>query len=277
MTQLRPPRPLDIGLIAAAPALLVLIHVAPDALRDALVLNRATPTPLALFTNHYVHADDWHLAGNLLTFLPAAATLYALSDMARARRLFRTYLVTILLLFPLLLSTADLLFFEAIGVTSGTSQGFSGISAATIGLLPVPLTAALRKNLTDRIRTQDAIGLYLLSLAGIPLTYWQGPGTAAALLVILLLAALYLRAALRRARTDPGLGKRFNALAADPLRFAAVLVSTWLVLAMPLILFPADITQRGTVVNVFTHYAGFTLGFLLPLFTWGRLLDPGRH
>ncbi|MFP4632818.1 MAG: hypothetical protein ACLFMT_05215, partial [Halobacteriales archaeon] len=165
--------PRDVAALVAVPVVLVAVHLLPQSLRVDLMLNYGSPSVLTMYTTHFVHANWGHLAGNVGVYLVAVSLSYALFVYAGSKSQFFTGFAAVLLLAPLPLSAFDL---YMLGSEAGDvySRGFSGLAAAYVGFLPVAVFVFLGNELSDRLKPHESMGLFLLSLGVVLLTY-SGP------------------------------------------------------------------------------------------------------
>jgi hypothetical protein len=237
-------------LLLSVPLVLVGIWAAPSPVRRALVLTFADPTPLTVFTTHFVHRSPSHLAVNLLVYLLVVPGGYLLGAQVGALGLFRrAYLVTLLVVPPVLGLSASLV------ADAGIGLGFSGINMALFGVFTLFLGDYLTQHFTAVL---DGWGgtLYLCSLASIaglavPTTTLSG-----------LLAAAALLGAILTLRTELGIGlhhaRRWKQLGYGELALGGLV----LFVALPVLAIGADATGR---VEVYVHVLGYVLAFV-PLY-----------
>jgi hypothetical protein len=115
------------------------------------------------FTANYVHAGGRHLADNLLNFWVTLFGIYPLVAIAGWRQEFRISMAVYLLIAPFGIAWLTLATLGSI--TNQPSMGFSGITAAFLGFLPVVLAAAVCETTDGELDTAWAAVPFLLSLA----------------------------------------------------------------------------------------------------------------
>lgn len=246
----------EIGLFVVIPAVLVLVHFLAEPTRETLVFRAAKPTVVTAFTAHYLHQSTAHLLGNLLIYVGAVGTGYPLALLAGVRRSYRLLVVGILLGFPFVLSTTHLVLFG-----TGTLVGFSGLTLALVGLLPLVLFAYLRARIDGSITVNDAPALFFLGTA---LIAWRtsAPGSIVLPLVLASLgvSALYLVSFGRRLAREgrsPGPQRLPRGYVELP---AAVVLVFFLSLAVG---FPRNpIGVDGPTMHLVIHLVAFSLGFI---------------
>lgn len=255
--------------LASVPALLVGVFLFPS--RAAYALSYAEPTLLTAFTMHFVHVQFGHLLANFLVYLLVVPVTYLHARRANRQDLFWTAFLTFLLVLPFALSGLNLLFDRP-----RVGFGFSGINMAFLGLLALLLTtgAGHRPGQTSSLR--HAPGMFfavtgLIAALTVP-DPWLRLGIAAA---AVLAACLYLPdlggSASISARLD-------TALRSDGFELTAIGLGVFLL--VPVAAFPSTPVQAGSVLNLYTHFLGYGLGFIAPYATAAVLevdLRPGSR
>lgn len=244
----------DLALIASIPVLLVAVAGLPRATRLDLALSYADPTLLTAYTMHFVHLDPGHLLTNLVVYLLVVPVAYLLALRAGCRDLFRAAFVTFLAVLPFVLSGLNLLL-----VRPRVGFGFSGINMAFLGLLALLTMAAAGPPSTRGWTVHRAPGLFfagvgLIALLAVPTPRLRLELAAAASIG----AVLYLR------------GPSIRSGLASMVRrdgFELVLASLAVLLLVPFAAFPASPATAGSVLNLYTHLLGYSLGFIAPYAT----------
>jgi len=247
----------SLGMWAAVPVFFVLVSIyhLPIITRRALVLDYRQPTLLTAYASHFVHLTWAHLVGNLVVFGLLFALGYWLAGVGRRRGLFYAATATYLVAFPLALSALNLAL-----PRPRVGFGFSGIAMAFLGLLPLVLSAAVEERFPRTAATRRAPGLFLLGLAVVSWFALPPSGVRPlAVVAIAVAAAVHLQ----RVPTADDLrdGVRWLTATADGGLVLAGLVA---LLLIPYAAFPADPTGDGTVLNIYSHFLGYCLGFIVP-------------
>jgi len=247
---------IDIAAVLAVPVVLVAVQLFPDSVCGALVLNYGSPGVVQVYTTHFVHADWAHLAGNVGVYLVAVALVYLLLIYADTRRTFYVGFALVLLVVPFPVSALDL---YLVGPEAGeaSTRGFSGLASAFVGFVPVMVFVFLRENLSQRVRVYESMGLFLASL-GVTLFLLRGPTDSTAIFAFAV-GVLYYVPVVWRLNDD--VRQAFAGWSIS--KQALVIYAVLLFLISPVILFPANPAQGGTVVNLVTHFGGFFIGYLL--------------
>lgn len=253
--------PVDVAAVALVPVVLVAVFTLPEATRREFALLYTEPTLWTLYTAHFVHLTLPHLAANLVVYLLVVPFSLAVSVRSGRRRRFYVVALVVVVIFPVVLSGLNVLFPRPrLGV------GFSGLNLAFVGYLPHVLadqfeaegpegdelrsalltlaffvgTAIVTARVVGSVRGGPRIGLVWLFAAGL------GSLAAAAVLVRPVVSCL-----------------RSRGLAGGTIPSLSALGSLLFVLVM-IVGFPAASPEGGSVVNLFLHLLGYSLGYLVP-------------
>jgi len=210
-----------------------------------------------LFSYGVVHRGLNHFAGNLLSYVALVVPTYLLCVLGREKKFFRYTWLSFVLLIPPLIALIEL----ASPISPNTAAGFSGVTSAFLGFLPISLVLFLRNRISKEIQAAHAVVLFLVAASVISLTYSGISGlTVGAFAATILLAAVYTY------RIGVGEIKRVSAEIASMQGYLQlVLFALLFFLISPVMIFPANISQGAGTVDIFAHYLGLTLGFFLPL------------
>ena len=246
-------RPRDVIAILFPAALFLGVGVLPPAMREQLAFSTADPDVL---TSNFAHADSTHLFRNLTAYLFVVPTAYLLSVLADRRQLFYTVFVVVFTVFPVVLSGLNLAV-----PRNALSLGASGLTLAFVGYLPVALAEYVRRrfDVVNVVRRILAGGVFFLGLAiVIPLVAAAVQrALAVALTVVALLAVVVYGVGLRRSGIDR------STLRGPPPGFLELGIwSTAILVAALIAAFPTDPLSEAGVVNTYTHFLGYALGFL---------------
>lgn len=247
--------PLDVVLLAVVPVVLVAAFALPASTREGLALAYDDPALVPAVASHFVHLSVGHLLVNVGGYLLVVSTAYLLSIASGRRRQFLVAFTVFVVAFPLALSGLNLLFSRpSVGV------GFSGIVLAFVGYLPVAIVGTAGSRLRvplDRHRSEwlFCFGLAVVALVTAPSMVGAGIAAAAGLAGVLFLLPVlddWTPVHVRRLRRSVA---RTDTL--ELLLLGAVVYVGYLFVA-----FPADLSRGATVVNVYSHVLGYTLGFV---------------
>jgi hypothetical protein len=256
-------RIVDVVLMALFPLVIAGTYALPASTREVLVFEYEDPTLETAFASAFVHLDAAHFSQNLLLYALVILSVYALCLTARNRQQFRVFVVTVLIVFPFVLSYINL------GIArSSVSFGASGLVMAFAGYLPLALAAYLEGNLgIGPVRTFAPLifipTLGLVSVLSLQSVIRTNP-TALLVVVGLVAAALlatlwYAISAYERSKTtDWDVRNAAETPGGPELVGAASLV----LLSILFVAFPADPTVEAGVVNLYEHFLGYSLGFI---------------
>lgn len=243
-------RPIDAVAVASVPVVLAVAYLLHPNPGPGLVFTYTEPTVRTAVTANFVHVGPEHLLSNLVSYTLAIATVYVLSALAEQRHVFYTTFVAILVAFPLVLSVLNLAV-----PREGAFAGASGLVMAVSGLLPVSLGGYLDRRFGFETSSEVAgflflVGLAITALLAVP----DGFGWIAVPAVVGALGY-----AVSMGRTDTGIA-RLRTAPSGFLEFAVWSVGLFVFLLVAA--FPAGGVVDGTIVNTYTHFLGYALGFL---------------
>jgi hypothetical protein len=247
----------DVALIGAVPALLLVVYALPRSTLEGLVLDTTSPSLVAAYVSHFVHLDGFHLLGNLTVYVPAAAVGYLLCILSERRRLFRIGFVTLLLAFPVALSSMQLVF-----PRPRLIFGFSGINAGFAGMACFAFVGYLRTNVTPRAEDRYAPTLLffimgLIALVALPTDAFRfeiGAGSFS-------LAAVYVGVALYRQGVPTA--DDIRAAVNRPGYFETAGAGFGLIVGYPFVAFQDAVVPGGSVLDVYVHLLGASLAFIV--------------
>jgi len=251
----------DIALISAIPVLLVAVSRLPSATLEQFAFDTTQPTLLTAFASHFVHMDALHLAGNLSVYCFVVGIPYVLCILSNRRRFFLLSFLTLVLAFPIVLSSMQLLF-----PREQLILGFSGINAGFAGMACFVFTGYLRTNITPRAEERYAPVFFflttgLIALITLPAVAFRFEIAAASFA----LAVVYVAVALRR----QGMPTRADVRRAAnrPGYFETAGAALGLIVGYPFVAFQDVVILQNGVLNVYIHLLGSSLAFTL-LFTY---------
>lgn len=251
----------DVLFVVYVPVVLGAVFLLPLELRRDLALLYTQPSVRTMYASHFVHFDLPHLAANLLVYLLVVPFSVAVGVWNGRRRRFYLVAFVFLLVFPPVLSGLNILFPRPrIGL------GFSGINMAFVGYLPHVLADQFEGERPGRDRTRAAF-LPLAFFAGMVVVTVRVAGSLTAVtrvgkgwLIVAgagsLFAALgYTRAVASCLRSQGVTGGTVPPLAA----FGSLLFVLLVIVG-----FPTVSPEGGSIVNLFLHLLGFSLGYIVP-------------
>lgn len=240
---------------------LVSVYHLPTSVKTTLVFSYADPTLLTAFTAHFVHMSPAHLLGNLAGMVVLYVVSYGLFRAAGQRTVFLASVVTIVVVFPFVLSGLNLAV-----PRSGYLFGFSGLTMAFLGLVPLGLTAFATRAFSTTLQLEDAIPLFLGSLVLIVWVLLPRSGIQLALLLTATVGMFGLLGASSRRFLHAGwIGLR--RLRHRPIAAMGYFLVVAIWVGYLLLGFPAEPVTTGAVINVYVHFLGYALGFIVPTMT----------
>lgn len=251
----------DGAAVAAIPIVLIGIFVLPEGTRREFALLYTQPTLRTLYTAHFVHLDLPHLVTNVVVYLLVFPFSVVASVWSGRRRRFYVVALVVLVVFPVVLSGLNVLF-----PRPRLGMGFSGVNLAFVGYLPHVLadrfeverpewselrtalltlaffvgTVIVTTRVIESVRGEPRVGLVWLLTAGL------GSLTA---------ATVFAKPVISRLRSQGSVGGTVPPLSA----FGSLIFV--LVMAVG---FPEVSPDGGSVVNLFLHLLGYSLGYLVP-------------
>lgn len=251
----------EIIALAVVPAVLLGMFSLPIETKRNLAFSYVDPSLLTAFTAPFVHLQTYHLLGNVFAFLLLAGTGYVLAILADRRQLFTLALITYLIAFPPILSVLNLAVPRA-----AITYGFSGINMALAGFLPLVLTLYGSRRILIDIDHRHAPTLFFLAMAlialiAIPLSTITGAVAVAAGGAAIAYGYMSL---VEIGATDSDQKLRFAPGASTGGWVELAALGGFIAIAYPLVGFPTEAAQSGVVLNLYVHFLGYSLAFLVP-------------
>jgi membrane associated rhomboid family serine protease len=250
--------------LLAIPCLLTLIHILiPPASRSLFVFDHSQFRIYTLWTSGFVHIDWNHLQNNLLGYGGAVIPLWMLAHHWETEKGLRHTIAVFLTGLPVAVSLLDYAAFKYIlqATEKTATRGFSGITAALLGLVLVTATREVYLATSDwRKPVNYAFTIILLCLGGI--LFLNGTGSlilyGAILGGVTLVGSSFIP---RTAISEPG---EFRVKIIEQVESVLfVFYSSLIVIFFVPRLFPLDWIGENTVTNIFGHFFGFCLGILV--------------
>ncbi|MFC4542686.1 hypothetical protein ACFO5R_12215 [Halosolutus amylolyticus] len=202
-----------------------------------------------------MHIEPAHLVANLIGYGLLAGTCYLLAVESDHRSFFVIAFSGIVLSFPLTLSALNLA-----TPRNGILYGFSGVNMALLGLLPLCLVEFARVRFWIGFERRDGGMLFFLSLAAIamlavPLSLM----TSALSLSAVVISGWYVHDLTDRGFRLAGFLRLVLERRHDGNQFVlgSVLFVSYLFVG-----FPTDIVTDGSVLNLYVHFLGYSMGFV---------------
>lgn len=264
---------IDILALLAVPVTLCSVFYLSLETRRELTFSYTEPTVATAFTAPYVHLEAGHLLANVGGYLLVVPLVFVLASLAGYRRLFYITFVTFALVLPPILSYLNLAI-----ARPGMTVGFSGVLMAFIGVLPLTTAAHAAVYLRTERPLNVASVLFFLWLAFAAVLSLRSPLTYGIALASVLTATLYLAS-----RPAVDFRRWIRCALAQGSHFGLATLSVGVFFFMSLVAFPPTVGGGRTVVNVYVHLLGCTIGFIstyvllqVDRSVW-PVLDAGRH
>lgn len=254
-------RPVDVAFLLAVPCTLLAIFLLPKSVQEGLALSYAQPTAFTMYASHFVHLQASSLLANLLVFLLVVSPALLASIRSGRRRRFYVVAFTILLAFPFVLSSLNMLF-----PRPRIGTGFSGINFAFVGYLPHALADRIEADRPATTRTARTFlpAVFFVGTAVIVLRMSAPlgvtPHTGSWLTAIGAGSVLAVGTCVRPVVRRPRPRTRSLVETVPPLvPFGSVLFVLVIVAG-----FPSSGYGGRVIINVFLHFLGYSLGYLVP-------------
>jgi len=253
------------------PVILTAFHVLPDDLKDYLILWPLNPTFAGLFFSSYVHLNFNHFLNNLLSYL---FVIFFLFNFETDRRLFYRVSSLLLLLLPIL-SSLLIIFLPAFRVPGVYFLGFSVITSGFEGYSIYAVFSYLRNVLKFSFNSSFILLVFslnnmivLLNLK-IPSTYQFIMISAFTILLFLFVYSIYVnRLGIKQMMYMLTLNRIKSLFKGGCLvsayRLLLILLVIKYLFSLP-VLIPPEILIGGSVINIFSHYVGYTFGTFTPI------------
>ena len=250
------------GCLLALPVVTILwIFLLPEGVKEGLVLAYRQPTLRTAVAAHFVHFTRSHLLANLLGYVVIVPTAYAFSLLSGRRREFLVAVAVILFAFPLVLSWLNVQL-----VRPRIGYGFSGVLLALAGLLTLSLGWLIADRMaigfTDRHTPLLFFGgTAVIVTRGLPRTdLLVGAMLFVGVGLVLYAGELSTRVLSRLQRLEPSMIDTDDAM--------LMVGGLGLVLTLPVAAFPTEAVNGHSVVNLYIHFLGYSLGFITPFGTF---------
>lgn len=251
----------DVVAVALVPAVLVAVFSLPEGTRREFALLYTEPTLRTLYTAHFVHLSFPHLAANLLVYLLVVPFSLFVSVWSGRRRRFYVVALVVLVIFPVVLSGLNVLF-----PRPRLGMGFSGLNLAFVGYLPHVLADRFEAEQPewDELRAALLALAFFVGTAIVTLRVLGSIGGAPRVGLVWLFAAGLGSLLAATVLTKPVVScLRSQGFAGGTIPPLSALGSLLFVLVM-VVGFPEVTPEGGSVVNLFLHLLGYSLGYLVP-------------
>jgi hypothetical protein len=259
------------------PAILTAFYVLPDDLKDYLVLWPSNPTFISLLFSSYVHVDFNHFISNLSTYLLITFFLF---NFETNRRLFYQASFMLLLLLPILSSLLIICFLPALRLPGIYVLGFSVITSGFAGYSIYAIFNYLKNVLKIPLNSSFILLIFSLNnmiiLPNLKIYSTKIYSTEQFIMLsaftLLLFIFIYSIYANRLGIKQMASMLTFNRI--KGLFKGGFCVSVYKLLLISLtikylfylpVLIPPEIVIGKGVLNIFSHYIGYTFGTFTPI------------
>ena len=249
-------------------ACVILFYCIPNS-NYFLSLQVKNPAIWQYFTSSFVHQNEIHLLGNMFVFVIAALFQIYIAEKSGRSRMFFKSLAVIILLIPIIDSLFQKFVLTAILPNYQASMGFSGVAAATLGLIPFTIFSYLySKGLSRNFSKEFMWAAALLNSTFYFLIY----ATKSSILFLYIFFILAIAGFLYLVLKDK---KRFFETIdivkneKDRLLWGALAAVTIIfVIFAPLLLYPENFVQGNNFTDFLTHAISLMAGIFIGYFVF---------
>jgi hypothetical protein len=263
---------LDLGVLAAIPAILIGIHLGIPSSYELFAFDHAKVRGYTLLTSAYVHGSDTHLYDTVWAYAKIIGLPYLLAIGTGGRRWFYRVTLVFLIVLPVLVSITDYLVLGPVFTpTAPTTLGFSYVVAGFVGLYIVCIARLVgyRYSREHAELTGLALGIIVVQIIA---ARYNLQFTIVSIAGIIAAGVIYIRRSVTGGRATPSLDIYWTRQVIIDTLFVGVLVvsaGVFVLWFFP----PADqVIREATAVDIIGHAAGLVYGSLLALI--GLRLEP---
>jgi hypothetical protein len=256
---------LDLGVLAAIPAVLAGIHFGVPSAYEVLAFDHAKVRGYTLLTTAYVHGSDTHLYNTTWAYARIIGLPYFLAIGTSGRQWFYRVTLAFLIVLPVLASITDYLVLGPVFTpTAPTTLGFSYIVAGFVGLYVVCIARIVGYRHSREHAELTGLGLGIIVIQIIAARYTPQL-TAVSVAAILTTGVIYIRRRVTSGRAVPNLDIRWNRQTIVDALFVAFLAGTVGMFVLWLFPPPEQIIRETTAVGIIGHASGLVYGLLIAL------------
>lgn len=159
------------ALLGLVPSLLTAIALLPAGVTRSWILHVDAPSAQAVYLTNFVHSGWAHLTINVATYLVFISTLLAVAVYAEVRHSLFAVTAVFVVVVPGIVSGYTLWLVSGSGVN--TVVGFSGVTAALLGYIPVVLFRFFHETVNAEIQPHHALAVVAVVLA-VVFSVWSG-------------------------------------------------------------------------------------------------------
>jgi len=248
------------------PSLLISIFIFSDSLNQILSLYTNNPTILSIIGSNYLHADIPHLASNLFAYFLVVPFIFYF-DYKTNRKMLTANLLLLFVLLPVVNSLVNIISFAEYDINL-PMKGFSAIAAGFFGYLAYSLLHFIREQYKVKFKRSIFQLMWLIlfiNLALISLIY--GYLIVAIVIGVLIVLNVY--------NTTDDFKEILNLLSRLDFFNRPILLGGFLFSMLFVVfgLFPVNLQQGTSLVNIYAHYVGYIFGFFVPAIISEYLLE----
>lgn len=252
--------------LLSIPVFLTGIHATTtEAIRTQLYFSLTDPSWYTAWTAAAVHGSWAHLEANMVAYLLATLTVYAIYAKWHRERLMLGVFTVVLITTPPVQSLIDYvvlnIHLDAVGPDAHT-KGFSGVVGAFVGMLIASIGGYVTHRTNTKVGNHAILTVFFLASI-IVFAVYPAEGHVLVVTATLLLIGFgittYTIATELNIRDATGIRNRISQAFDD---VVLVYVSTVVALTLVYLSFPADPGAGETTTNIIAHLTGIVYGFL---------------
>jgi len=239
----------DLSLVFVVPIIITIIFLLPQTLQEPLRLNIQSPSWWQFLTSSFVHKDFSHYSNNLSLFLIFTILNIILISKTEKKTKFYLLFLIIILIVPLI---SNFITYKYLPQLKST-QGASDLVAAVFGFLPITLTYYFYKK--NKKINREKLYYALLFYSGLFVWYIYKKH-----IILLIVCIIFYLCFLFIIKNQFLFIWRFLKENKNKLLTYVLIFCFLLYLLGFYALFPKNLTEGTSVVNIIGHYVGFVMG-----------------
>jgi hypothetical protein len=258
---------LDLGVLAAIPAVLAGIHFGVPSAYEVLAFDHAKVRGYTLLTSAYVHGSDIHFYDTVWAYARIIGLPYFLSIGTGGRRWFYRVTLTFLVVLPVLVSITDYLVLGPVFTpTAPTTLGFSYIVAGFVGLYIVCIARLVGYRHSRKHAELTGLGLGIIVVQIVAARY-NPQLTVVSVAAIIATGVTCIRRSGMADRPVLNLDPHWHRQIIVDTLFVAFLAGTVGMFVLSFFPPPEQIIRESSAVNIIGHASGLVYGSLIALIT----------
>jgi hypothetical protein len=241
----------------AVPLILTFVFLFSNELKTVLLLYPNNPTFISILGSNYLHTTFSHFISNLVFYLVIMSFIFTF-DLITNKKMLLINIILLLIVLPIFASLVNVSVFSFLG-SNLPSKGFSAVVAGVFGYLAFSTLHFIREYYEVKFEKSILHLMWLIfyiNLLIISLVY----GYYFAVIVLLVLVVVFIIYTKNDIKIIFSLLRRLKRSAR-----VVIFVSFYFCLFVGVIgLFPGNLKNNGTYVNILAHYVGYIFGFMVP-------------